>query len=151
VIDSFVNHCDLFATLLEAAGVKLDAEKAKQINSPGQSYLSQLRGAAAEDWRTAQILEYGNARMIRTDQYKLILRYPFRGVRYPDELYDLKADPRETVNRFAEPQLAGVIKDLSARIDEFFEKYTVPGHDGLHLEDEPQATPASPWLRGTKK
>jgi arylsulfatase A-like enzyme len=151
VLNEFVNHCDLFATLLDAAGVKLDAETAGRINSPGRSYLPQLRGKPAEAWRADQICEYGNARMIRTDRYKLILRYPFHDIRFPDELYDLKADPRETDNRFADPATADVVKDLSARINDFFSKYALPEHDGLHLEQQPQPTSASPWLRGVKK
>jgi arylsulfatase A-like enzyme len=151
VLDAFVNHCDLFATLLDAAGVKLDADTAGRINSTGRSYLPQLRGKSVEAWRADQICEYGNARMIRTDRYKLILRYPFHGIRFPDELYDLKADPRETDNRFPDPAMADVVKDLTARINEFFSKYVVPEHDGLHLEQQPQPTSASPWLRGLKK
>jgi len=34
----------------------------------------------------------------------------------------------------------------NAELDQFFAKYTVPGHSGLDLERQPQCTPASPWL-----
>jgi choline-sulfatase len=142
-----VNHCDMFQTLLEIAGAVPDAELAGKINSPGRSYLRQLRGEAVEKWKDSVILEYGNARMIRKDSYKLILRYPFKGVNFPNELYDLKADPRETTNIYPEPQQARRIKDLTAEIDEFFAKYAVPGHSGLDLAQQPMATPQSPWLR----
>jgi hypothetical protein len=89
--------------------------------------------------------------MIRTASHKLILRYPYGGIRYPDELYDLKADPREAKNVIGDPQVAGVVKELTSKIDDFFQKYSVPDHDGLSMENQPQATPASPWLRGIKK
>jgi len=150
VSDLMVNHCDLFATLLDAAGITLDASTAAKINSPGRSYLPALRGKPADRWRTEQIVEYGNARMIRTDSHKLILRYPFGGIRYPDEFYDLKADPRETVDRIDDPQMSGLVKELTAKVDEYFAKYSEPEHDGLTMESQPRCTPASPWLRGLK-
>jgi arylsulfatase A-like enzyme len=150
-VDSFVNHCDLFATLLDVAGVQLDASTAQKINSPGRSYLPALRGNPIADWRTEQICEYGNARMIRTATHKLILRYPYKDVRYPNELYDLKTDPRETINQFENAAYAPVIETLTKKLDAYFEKYSVPEHDGRHLEDQPPATAASPWLRGIKK
>ncbi|GGA74731.1 hypothetical protein GCM10011507_27660 [Edaphobacter acidisoli] len=75
--------------------------------------------------------------------YKLILRYSHGGVRFANEFYDLKADPRETTNLCESPQQK-IVKQVTAQLNEFFTKYTVPAHDGLHLEDQPMATPASP-------
>lgn len=146
-----VNHPDLWATLLEVAGATPDAHIAAKINSPGRSYLRQLRGQKVQTWRQTMICEYGNARMARTDRYKLIKRYPYAGITFPDELYDLHEDPRETINRHADPSLQGVIRDLSAELDQFFAKYTVPGHSGLDLEHEPVCTAGSPWLVAAKK
>jgi arylsulfatase A-like enzyme len=70
--DLLVNHCDLFATLLEAANAPPSLAE-----SPGESYLSHLRGNGQANWRSHMICEYGNARMIRAGGYKLILRFPF--------------------------------------------------------------------------
>ncbi len=42
--DDMVNHCDLFATLLDIAGAVPNTAIAQEINSPGWSYASQLRG-----------------------------------------------------------------------------------------------------------
>jgi len=144
--DDFVGHPDLWATLLEIAGATPDAATAAKINSPGVSYLRQLRGQKVARWRRTAICEYGNARMARTDRYKLIKRYPFGGVTFPDELYDLKEDPRETVNCHGNPLHKGVVDELSAEIDRFFAKYMAPGHSGLDMEHQPECTPASPWL-----
>jgi len=148
--DDLVNHCDLWATLLEIAGATPDAQTAAQINSPGLSYLRQLRGESVQAWRQTMICEYGNARMARTRLHKLIQRYPYGGVRFPDEFYDLQSDPRETVNRHDEAPFKDVIHDLSAKLDQFFVKYTVPGRGGLDLERQPECTPASPWLVAAK-
>jgi arylsulfatase A-like enzyme len=147
VCEDMVNHCDTWATLLDLAGAAPADALARTINSPGRSYLPQLRGQNANDWRTAQISEYGNARMIRTSQHKLILRYPYAGVVFPSELYDLQADPRETVNRYDDAALAAVQKELTGRLNEFFEQYSLPEHSGLNLQNQPECTPASPWLR----
>ena len=145
-----INHCDTFQTLLEVAGATPDAALARKINSPGRSYLRQLHGEPIEGWKDSVILEYGNARMIRKDDYKLILRYPFEGVNFPNELYDLKADPRETITLIEEPQQAQRIHDLTAEINEFFAKYTVADHSGLDLEHQPIATNASPWITAVR-
>jgi len=136
--DLLVNHCDLFATLLEAAGAPSPGYK-----GPGQSYLSNLRGRGEANWKEQIICEYGNARMIRARGYKLILRYPYQGVTFPNELYDLKADPRETVNLYSKSPLT---EQMADSLNEFFARYSDPRHSGLHLENQPLATKASPWL-----
>jgi choline-sulfatase len=145
--DDLVNHCDLWATLLDAAGTHPDASTAARINSPGVSYLPRLRGQKTASGRSTIMGEYGNARMARTPRYKLIRRYPFNGVTFPDELYDLQADPRETANLYTDAAHQDVVHDLSGQLDRFFAQYTVPGHDGLDLEHQPLCTPESPWFR----
>jgi choline-sulfatase len=150
VCNDFVNHCDLWATLLDVAGASPDEQTAARINSPGRSYLAQLQGRKVPEWRQAIISEYGNARMLRTERYKLIRRYAYDSVRFLDELYDLKEDPRETVNRFQDPSLGKVIPELTEELDRFFAKYTVPGHSGLDLAHQWICTPASPWLAAAR-
>lgn len=141
-----VNHCDLFATLLDVAGVSLDNARLKKINSPGQSYLAQLRGLSDTPIREDVICEYGNARMIVCDQYKLILRYPFKNRVFGHELYDLRADPCETVNIFGQKLHTARIQLMSEKLHAFFRHYSDPLKDGLHLENQPEATAQSPWI-----
>jgi arylsulfatase A-like enzyme len=146
--DLLVNHCDLFATLLDAAdAAPVDHET--KVPFPGRSYLSQLRGSAATDWRNHIICEYGNARMIRGNGYKLILRYPYEEVTFPNELYDLRADPRETVNLYesSPERYARLIEQMTSDLNKFFSRYTVPERSGLTLENQPLATKSSPWLQ----
>jgi len=73
-------------------------------------------------------------------------------VSFPNELYDLKADARETTNLYADanPLYSKITKYLSAQLAGFFSKYTVPGNSGLDLEHQPMATSASPWLEAAK-
>lgn len=146
-----VNHCDLFATVLDAAGSLLDERTARRINSPGRSYLSHLRGKSPGEWRDDVVCEYGNARMIKRAGYKLILRYPYEGIEFANEFYDLKADPRETTNLYYENfHYRNAIEQMTGRLNEFFAQYSDPAHDGLRLEHQPMATPESPWLRALK-
>jgi arylsulfatase A-like enzyme len=51
------------------------------------------------------------SRMVRTKQWKLCLL-----PRGAHELYDLKNDPDETRNVYAEPTNAGVVKELNSRL-----------------------------------
>ena len=144
--DDLVSHPDLFMTILDAAQAIPSEAELRNINSPGRSYLRQLRGEKVTGWRDAMICEYGNARMIRNDHYKLILRYPYKHVKAPNELYDLKSDPQETQNIYHKPEHQDTIKALGARIDAFFKVYTVPGHSGLELEKQPIPDPNAPWI-----
>jgi arylsulfatase A-like enzyme len=145
--DLAVNHCDLFATLLEAAGAAPNAEAARRINSPGRSYLPHLRGKTASPHDDTVFCEYGNARMMRSEGYKLILRYPFRGVSFPNEFYNLKADLRETENLFSQPQHSARIEQMTTALNRFFATYRVAENDAMDLDRQPLATPASPWLQ----
>ena len=146
--DLHVNHCDLFATLLEVAHAVPNDTTTRAINSPGQSYLAHLRGEITDRWRNGSICEYGNARMIRKDAYKVILRYPYGGFGFPSEFYDLKADPRETINLYSSQDAAHqqTIQQLMTELNAYFTRYTTLGRSGLHMEDQPIPTSSSPWL-----
>jgi choline-sulfatase len=141
VLPQMVDHCDLFCTLLEAAGAETDAE----IHSPGRSFLPLLRGEAMP-WRDAQFCEYGNARMIRTDRLKLIRRYPGPNGHFGDELYDLAADPRETENRIGDPAHAAALAELGARLDAHFREYEIPERAGWDIAARLRCNPNEPWL-----
>jgi arylsulfatase A-like enzyme len=55
--------------------------------------------------------EHTKAIMCRTHEYKYVRRLYEK-----DELYDLRADPRELVNRVDDPALAGVLVRLRERL-----------------------------------
>ena len=57
---------------------------------------------------------YGIQRAVFTDRWK----YVYNGFDY-DELYDLKADPNEMVNRINDPELQPVVRELCRRLWQF--------------------------------
>ena len=139
-----VDHCDLFCTLLDATGADPAPDLAREIHSPGCSFLPLLRGEEVA-WRDAQFCEYGNARMIRAGGLKLVRRYPGPNGHFGDELYDLVADPRETENRLDAPAYAGAVADLSARLDAHFAAYEVPERSGREIATQPVCNSQEPW------
>jgi arylsulfatase A-like enzyme len=144
--DLFVDHCDLFQTLLDAAGCQESEVEAKRRHSSGRSYLPPLTGTPLETpWRTEQFCEYGNARMIRTDRYKRIVRYPPHSEHFPDELYDLQADSHENVNAIANRGNAEIAQDLRARLDSYFARYEEPERSGRDILARSRYNPNEPW------
>jgi arylsulfatase A-like enzyme len=141
VIDAPIDHCDWFATLLEIG----DAPIANVgTPSPGRSLSTLLDGSAA-DWRTDQVCEYGNARMIRTAGSKLIVRNPAANRVYPDEFYDLSRYPRETRNLIRESGCAATVADLRERLSRYFARWETPARSGWSVSRLPRFNPAEAW------
>lgn len=137
----FVDHLDLFQTLLEYAQVAPPTDRAY----PGCSFFPLLDNSAAPpDWRTVQFGEYGPLRMARTERFKLVRRYPDG----PCELFDLRRDPRETVNLFHDPQWLHIVERLTAEIDAYFERYADPSKSGLLAEQLPRCNSTEAWRMG---
>ncbi len=136
VRSEFVDHCDLFETLLDYAGVQPE----RQHSYPSNSFKPLLtEGRALPDWKDTQICEYGNVRMARNRTHKLVRRAP----NGPDHLFDLQADPREVANILAtNPELAA---DLQARIDGFFSEYEQPDKSGLQVRTLPRHNYNEAW------
>lgn len=61
--------------------------------------------------------EHTKATMCRTREYKYVRR-----LYEPDELYDLRADPRELVNRIDDPALTPVLAELKERMLTFYQE-----------------------------
>jgi choline-sulfatase len=144
--DLFVDHMDLFMTILDAAGVELDEETRHEISSPGRSVLPQLRGSAIE-WRRYRYAEHGNARMVAGERYKLVRRYPPLDPRFGDELYDLVRDPRETTNLADDPKYTGESARLGEVLDSYFTRYEDPEKSGARIMEQPPANGREPWTR----
>lgn len=138
-----VDHCDLFALLLGAAG--LDAAAiAREVNSPGRSYLPLLRGQSIQ-WRDYQVCEYAYSRMVRTESHKLIRRYPNKVTRWPDEFYDLSKDPDENRNVIGDAQYGEVIRRMDSILGEHFSKYAVPAVEGTNMATIRKHNFSDPW------
>lgn len=138
-----VDHCDLFASLLDAAGVDVQAA-VSEVQSPGQSYLPRLAGES-RDWRNYQICEHSYSRMIRTPSAKLIRRWPSKVAHYPDEFYDLSKDPQETRNAIDDPSHCGTIHELTATLDAFFDRYGDSETAGTNMATIRKHNPRDPW------
>lgn len=88
---------------------------------PGETRAKERHGAVDDDptreyfphrhLQRHDDVAHGKATMIRTRTHKYVQRL-FEG----DQLYDLVADPRETVNCIADPACAAVLADLRDRL-----------------------------------
>jgi arylsulfatase A-like enzyme len=115
VRDDMVINADFAPTLLDAAGVKVPADM------QGRSFLPLLQGVRPKDWRTSMYYRYYHYPQhhrvqphygVRTGRYKLIY---FNKIK-EWELYDLKKDPREVRNVYAEPGYAATVKTLKKEL-----------------------------------
>lgn len=148
-----VSQIDLFATLLEAAGMGLPAEAATS-----QSLWRCLRGAQLEH-REEVFTEnnysggYDPIRAVRTPRYKYICNFEgntapsvavdyamtpshieqgtkFLRSRSPEELYDLQADPDERHNLIGEAACQAIRAELAQRLFTWMEQTEDPLLDG---------------------
>jgi arylsulfatase A-like enzyme len=137
----FVDHCDLYQTLLDVAG--MEPESAHDgTEYPGRSFAPLLQGQRVSDWRREQFCEYGPARMVRTETHKLLLRHPDG----PHELFDLQADPRESTNVYDQPEYAETVVALTLRIENHFAAYDALPTSGLRVAERPRHNSEEAWL-----
>jgi choline-sulfatase len=125
--EAMVSSYDFMPTLLGYMGLPCPEGR----NLPGSSFLPVLRGDHDEGREDVVLFdEYGNTRMVRTRDWKLVRRHPDG----PDELWDLANDPDERRNLIADPAQAGRIRELDERMEAWFARYVDPSMDGLEQE-----------------
>jgi arylsulfatase A-like enzyme len=115
-----VSAFDLVPTLCDLTPAELPAG-----NLPGRSYLLPLQGKPLpkkEPWRSLAFLSTPQGAVARDDRYKIVLRNDSKG---PNELYDLKADAREGVNQFDNPQFLTVKTTRTGELSRWKQKYSV--------------------------
>ena len=134
--EALVTHCDLFMTLLDAAG----ALPAEGKGYPGGSFLPIAQGRDMP-WRDGYYGEYGTTRAIRERRFKLVKRYAGG----QNLLHDLHADPRETVNLYDEPDYEDTVARLSAKLEGFFAQYEDAAHSGLRGDALPVHNRREAW------
>jgi arylsulfatase A-like enzyme len=124
VVDRIVANIDIAPTFLQLAG----AAAPQGVKFDGMSYADLMMGRPFDGpWRTSLSYEYyweynypqtPTTFALRGDRYKYI---QYHGVWDTEELYDLKADPREMRNLIADPALRPVVRkmrgDLFASLD----------------------------------
>ena len=126
VRQELLSQYDLRPTLLEWAGVE-DADGAAL---PGRSFSPLLRGEEVAQPQSVVVFdEYGPTRMIRNREWKYIQRLPAG----PNELYDLRNDPGEQRNLFAEPRQQALIREMKGGLEDWFRRWADPRRDGARL------------------
>jgi choline-sulfatase len=127
-IDALVSAYDFLPTLLDY----LALPPPRQRNLPGQSYAPLLAGKQIS-WQRDVYGEYGKVRMVRSEDWKYVHRYPAG----PHELYDLKNDPGEKNNLADDSAAQGRALELHKRLEAWFARYV-----------EPLADPVGPVVAG---
>jgi len=124
VQEAMVSAYDFMPTLLEYVGLPVPQGR----NIVGQSFLPILLGQT-DSGRDHVVIydEYGNTRMIRTERWKYVHRYPDG----PNELWDLENDPDERRNLVDDPAYQGLIRELRGEMEAWFARYVDPEVDGL--------------------
>jgi choline-sulfatase len=117
-----LSHYDILPTLLDVLGIPIREE-----NLPGASFAALLRGQSLPQREHVVIYdEYGPVRMIRSQQWKYVHRFPYG----PHELYDLEHDPNEEHNLFGQALLRPTAEALKRELDGWFLRFADPSIDG---------------------
>ena len=139
IINNMVSQYDFFPTLLDYLGINFPATGGappvpayQGRNLPGRSYASLLKGQAVT-WENVVYAEYGMVRMVRTEWWKYVRRYP----NGPDELYNLQKDPRERKNLVSEADMVERVQELRKKLEEWFRRYAEPDKDPPALRRDP--------------
>jgi len=125
-IPDLVSQYDMFPFIMDYLGLPM----ASDSKYPGKSFLPLLTGSGL--WGKEQIVvydEYGPVRMIRTEEWKYIHRYPYGG----HELYNLKDDPDERENLVDVKSAAPVVEKMRAALSEWFSQHVDPSKDGARF------------------
>jgi arylsulfatase len=118
VVEDLTSMVDVMATLQSLAGVENIARES------GRPFLSRdlelfpegKRDHVLAEWEHSDNSPSASQRMIRTSDYKLV----YYANSTEGELYDLRADPNEFFNRYADPQYASVRADLEKRLAQHY-------------------------------
>jgi arylsulfatase A-like enzyme len=131
--DRLVEFVDVYPSLCEAAGLPIpdDLEGLSFVpllenrNLPWKSaaFTQFLR---ADKWVAPDGIAY-TGRSIRTDRYRYVRWFNQQtGHSVAEELYDHQADPLETVNVAADPEMQSVVEKLRQQLDSGWEAALLP-------------------------
>ena len=135
----FVDHLDLFSTIVDLAGLRHPCD----IDYAGKSFRHILAGDDAENWRQMQFCEYGNVQMVRDSRYKLVIWHDTGQLR----LFDLHDDPREERDLAKMPEHANRCKDMLSRLQNYYDRFSLPDTSGVRPGGPETTNVTSPWSR----
>ena len=126
VSEAMVSQYDFMPTLLDYLGLP----DPNDDMSPGRSFVPALSGETNEAQDEIVVFdEYGPVRMIRTQEWKYVHRYPYG----PHELYDLVRDPDERRNLVDDRSRKALIIDMRQQMSAWFDRYLLPELDGARF------------------
>jgi len=121
-----LSQYDWLPTLLEYAGL---TDRFPE-GLPGRSFAPLLAGKEMGPRENIYVYdEYGPVRMIRSEEWKLVWRYPGGA----HELYNVAEDPGELKNLFSRPGHSDRIRTMIRDLEGWFESYVDPKLDGSKL------------------
>jgi len=120
--DALVSNYDFMPTVLSHLG--LGDKMPTTPKSPGRDFSGAWRDPAFS-WRNEMFYEMETTRAIHVGDWKYVARFP----NGPQELYDLKADPRERFNLFGQRGTETRQAELAQRLDRFFAEYADSQYD----------------------
>lgn len=115
-----VSYYDVLPTLCAAASAPLPAGR----NLCGRSYLPLAMGHPLpknETWPSTVFGHYRNTQMARDNRFKLLIRNDGEG---PNELYNLRVDPREKRNEYDNQQFVTVRDRLRGQLNDWTANYS---------------------------
>lgn len=150
VRQEFVDHTDTFLTLLAAAGIEAPAGRNYAGRSlwptltEGKAVPKRYDGVVGDDY---QVFEYASLRAVRDARYKLVtFNMGAEMIDTPDWLlFDLVADPGETVNLYGQPGMHEIAGRLWMAIQQWFTVYGAAGKDWQAALDGPMFNPWEAW------
>jgi arylsulfatase A-like enzyme len=72
-------------------------------------------------WRNLVFGHFRDTEMARDNRYKLVVRNGGKG---PNELYDVRTDPREKTNQYDNPQFVTVRERLAKELADWRQQYS---------------------------
>ncbi|MEZ4831692.1 MAG: sulfatase-like hydrolase/transferase [Caldilineaceae bacterium] len=146
IVENCVDHYDTFQTICRWTGVDLSSRADRAY--PGSSFATLTKTGTNPLWEDVRFGEYGDLRMIRTPQHKFVRRYPYG----PYDLFDLVADPNETLNRAGWPEYAEIQDELSALLKGWYADHQDPDHTGMRVKYLPRHNEnAEAWRDGKRE
>ncbi len=119
---TLLSQYDIYPTILELCNLSVELDD----TYPGRSFKPLLNNECLENEPLVIFDEYGPNRMIRTNEFKLILRYK----EGEDELYNLIDDPFERTNLLNNDMSDDIYKMLTNKLELWFKQYTTQKFDG---------------------
>jgi arylsulfatase A-like enzyme len=127
-----VDLLDLHATVMDYAS----DGAADTGYGPGKSLRPLLEGQRNTGWRTTQMAERGDVRMVTDGRWKLVRHYQRDASELPiDMWYDLAHPFGERVA--ADLPDAAVRGRLMTAMERFFQRYETPEHTGRRIREQP--------------